>query len=67
LTESFTVFVRFAGEKTARRLTPDGGTTRRRVHAALIDSRSKADPIAIECQEYLDRHHPGSTAWAASF
>lgn len=61
---SFAVFVRFADEQTARRMTPDGGTTCRRVHAAQIATRERAEQVAAECQTYLDEHYPGSSAWA---
>jgi hypothetical protein len=61
------VFVRFADEKTARRMTPDGGTTRRRIHAAQIATKQRAEQVAGECQTYLDEHHPGSSAWAGPF
>jgi hypothetical protein len=64
---SFTVFVRFADEKTARRMTPNGGTTRRRTHAAQIVTRERAEQVAVECQAYLDEHYPGSSAWAGPF
>lgn len=67
MSKCFTIFVRFADEKTARRMTPHGDTTRRRVHAAQIATRDKADRVAQECQAYLDEHHPGSRAWAAPF
>lgn len=60
----FTVFVRFADETTARRMMPDGGTTRRRIHAAQIATRARAEQVAVACQTYLDQHYPGSSAWA---
>lgn len=67
MSDRFAIFVRFADEKTTRRMTPDGGTTRRRVHAAQIATRDEADRVAKECQAYLDQHHPGSSAWAGPF
>lgn len=65
MSERFPMFVWFAVDQTARHLTPNRRTTRRRVHAALIDSKTKADRVAAECQAYLDHHHLGSTARGA--
>jgi hypothetical protein len=56
---SFAVFVRFADEKTARRMTPDGGTTRRRVHAAQIATRERAEQVAVELSDLPRRAPPG--------
>ncbi|WNV83123.1 hypothetical protein [Umezawaea sp. Da 62-37] len=62
----FTVFVRFPDEKTARRATPDGGTTRRKVHAAIL-TRAQAERVVELSRSYLDEHHPGSQVWIAPF
>lgn len=47
-TPTWTVKIRFAGQKRAERLTTDGGTTTRRVHAAMITDKAHADRIATE-------------------
>jgi hypothetical protein len=67
MADRYGVFVRFANEKTAQRLQPNGSTTRRKVHAAMFQTMERAEEVARECQEYLDQHVPGSRAWAAPF
>lgn len=63
----FAVFVRFPEEKTAQRVTPDGRTTRRRLHAAQFTTRDQADRVAAGCRAYLDIHHPGSSVRVGRF
>lgn len=67
MADCYTVFVRFADKTKALRLAPDGTTTNRRTHAAMIDTREQAEEAVGKCQSYLDEHHPGSKAWAAPF
>lgn len=62
----YTVFVRFPDEKTARRATADGGTTRRKIHAAIL-TRAEAERVVELSLPYLDEHHPGSRVWIAPF
>lgn len=62
----FTVLVRFPDEKTARRTTPDGGTTRRKVHAAIL-TRAEAERVVELSRPYLDEHEPGTRMWLAPF
>ncbi|WP_158854316.1 hypothetical protein [Saccharothrix deserti] len=62
----YTVFVRFPNEKTTRRVTADGGTTRRKVHAAIL-TRAQADLVVELSRPYLDEHEPGTQMWIAPF
>lgn len=62
----WTVFVRFPDEKTARRATADGGTTRRKVHAAIL-TRAEAQRVIELSRPYLDEHEPGTRMWIAPF
>lgn len=62
----YTVFVRFPDEKTAQRVTPRGGSTRRRVHAAIL-TRAEAERVHELTVAYLDEHEPGSRVWIAPF
>jgi hypothetical protein len=64
-TDSWTVLVSIPESKLALRLAPDGTLTRRRVHAALIATRSRAERIAAEIT--ADPEQPGVTARAARF
>jgi hypothetical protein len=57
----YSVLVRMPGAATALRLRPDGGLTRRRVHAVML-SRARAEQIAAQIT--ADTAHPGVTARA---
>ncbi|UUV32130.1 hypothetical protein NQK81_01395 [Amycolatopsis roodepoortensis] len=61
----FTVFVRYPDEKTAHRVTPDGGTTRRKIHAAIL-THAQAERVIELSRSYLDEH-PGTRMWIAPF
>lgn len=50
----WTVKVRLVGEVRAQRLTPDGRTTGRKVHAAMIADRAKAEAIASQIESDRD-------------
>lgn len=62
---SWTVLVTVPESQVAFRLTPDGRLTRRRVHAAQIQTRSRALRIAEEIT--ADPEQQGVTARAARF
>lgn len=47
----YTVFVRWPGEKKSYRVTPDGGVTSRKVFAAMIRSRERAEEIVAMIAE----------------
>lgn len=67
MTDRYGVFVRFKGELRAQRVKPDGSTTRRKVHAAMFETKEGAEDAARECQEFLDSHVPGSKAFVGPF
>lgn len=62
----FTVFVRFPDLPRALRATADGGTTNRKVHAAIL-TRAEAERVIELSRPYLDEHHPGTRMWIAPF
>jgi hypothetical protein len=62
----YTVFVRFPDQKRAQRIMPNGHTTNRRVHAAIL-TRKEAERAAGLSRDYLDKEHPGSKVWIAPF
>lgn len=62
----YTVFVRFPDLARALRATPDGGTTHRKIHAAIL-TRAQAERIMELSRPYLDKHHPGTKLWIAPF
>lgn len=62
----YTVFFRFPDLKRALRATPNGGTTNRKVHAAIL-TRAEAERVVELSRPYLDEHHPGTRMWIASF
>ncbi|WP_112231925.1 hypothetical protein [Lentzea atacamensis] len=45
------VFVRFPDQKTAQRVTPDGHTTRRKAHAAML-TRAEAERVVELTEPY---------------
>ncbi|GAB3162112.1 hypothetical protein [Amycolatopsis sp. cg9] len=62
----YTVFVRFPDLPRALRATADGGTTNRKVHAAIL-TRTEAERVVELSRPYLDEHHPGTRIWIAPF
>jgi hypothetical protein len=62
----YTILVRFPDLPRALRITPDGHTTNRKAHAAIL-TRAEAEKALGATRPYLDAHHPGATAWMAPF
>lgn len=65
MVDTWTVMVRFNDRPRAERLTPDGYTTTRRVHAAMIRDKARAESAAAE----IMRDHPEfvTRAWVQAF
>ncbi|HEY3480362.1 MAG TPA: hypothetical protein VGL02_15805 [Streptomyces sp.] len=62
----YTVFFRFPDLKRALRATPNGGTTNRKIHAAIL-TRAQAERVVELSRPCLAEHHPGTRMWIAPF
>ena len=63
----YTILVSVPESKTALRLAPDGTLTRRKIHAAKVEGRARAEEIARSINEGPKNIEAGITARVREF